>query len=282
MKELYAVAKISRQAVQQSGKRQRIRHNDEQKFFEQAALIRQQHPGAGCRKMALDMRCRGWGRDKLEALLLGQGYRISYRQNFTRTTYAQRQYHYPNLIEGLELNNIHQVVQTDITYYRVREKFYYLTFFVDVYSRYIGGYAVSSSLAAAANIEALRMLLKSRGNNHAGLIHHSDKGSQYIDQEYRKILSDNKVQTSMCNEAWQNAYSERINRTIKQEYLDGWAIENEIQLRRAVARAVKHYNQHRRHQSLGWLTPSDFERQLKTLKPEERKKESIYKQQASS
>lgn len=280
MKDLYSVAAISKQALHQSRKRQQIRDADEQKFFEQAATIRQQHPGAGCRKMALDMRSHHWGRDKLEALLLRQGYRLSRRRNFTRTTYAQRLYHYPNLIEGLEVNNIHQVVQTDITYYRVKEKFYYLTFFVDVYSRYIGGYAVSNSLGAAANIKALKMLLKGRGNNHAGLIHHSDKGSQYIDQDYRKILKDNKVKMSMCDEAWQNAYSERINRTIKEEYLDGWEIDNEAQLKKAVARAVEHYNQKRRHRSLDWQTPSDFERQLRRLKPEERKKQRIYKQQA--
>ena len=96
--------------------------------------------------MALDLRSKGWGRDKTEQFLLQSGYRINYPPNYKRTTYAQHHLHYPNLIEGLELNNINQLVQTDITYYRVGERFYYLVFLIDVYSRRIVGYALNKTL----------------------------------------------------------------------------------------------------------------------------------------
>lgn len=224
------------------------------------------------------MVCKGWGRDKVEELLLDNGYRVHYPSNYSRTTQAQYELYFPNLIEGLELNNINQVIQTDITYYRVGDKFYYLVFLVDVYSRRITGYAVSKTLAAEGNIKALnRMLVTRKNDSLMAVIHHSDKGSQYIDKEYLKILKENKIQISMCHEAWENAYSERINRTIKEEYLDGWEIKDFAMLNRFVKKAVNHYNTKRRHQNLKWQTPTQFEKHVKNLQPAERMKMKLYK-----
>lgn len=227
MKDVYKVAGITKQALHQHRVRKLQRGAKAYKFFEQADKIRQEHPKAGCRKMALDLRVKGWGRDKTEHLLLQNGYRVYYPPNYTRTTYAQHHLYYPNLIEGLELNDINQVIQTDITYYRVKDKFYYLVFLIDVYSRRIVGYAVNKTMEAEGNIKALRMLFKTRaGCSLKEMIHHSDRGSQYIDNEYRKLLTDKDIKISMCTEAWQNAYTERINRTLKEEYLDGWDIKD--------------------------------------------------------
>ncbi len=114
--------------------------------------------------MARQLPCRGWGRDKVEQLLLNSGYRVFYRRRFKKTTDHRREFYYPNLIEGMELNDMNQVVQTDITYYRIGEQFYYLTFLIDVYSRRIVGHAVSKSLHAQANIRALTKMLQLRGN----------------------------------------------------------------------------------------------------------------------
>lgn len=248
------------------------------KFFEQAVLIRKVHPHVGCRKIARQLREPGWGRDKIEQLLLHNGYRVQYPRNYTKTTHRQRQYTYPNLIEGMELNNMHQVVQTDITYYRVGERFYYLTFFIDVYSRYISGYAVSKTLEARANINALKMLLRNRPYDHSKLIHHSDKGSQYITKGYLKLLGKYDIKLSMCNEAWENAYTERINRTIKEEYLNGWKIKSYRQLQYHTAKAVRHYNEKRQHQSLQWQTPKDYEFLVSNLPAAERPVMKLYKQ----
>src|SRR6185503_11878638 len=119
MKAVYEVAGISKQALHQNRARALRKCCQQKEFFEQADAIRHEHPKAGCRKMALDMVCRGWGRDRIEGLLLSNGYRVYYPPNYTRTTSAQHELYFPNLIEGLELNNINQLVQTDITYYRV-------------------------------------------------------------------------------------------------------------------------------------------------------------------
>lgn len=115
MTDLYLIAGISRQAVYKADKKQRERDQRQSKFFEQADQIRKDHPRVGCRKMAWELRCPGWGRDKLEDFLLGKGYRVKYKRRFIKTTQRQCIYSYPNLIQGLKIDNINKVIQTDIT-----------------------------------------------------------------------------------------------------------------------------------------------------------------------
>src|SRR5262245_10642528 len=122
MTDVYEVAGISKQSLHQHRIRQHKRWVAEREFFDQADKVRKEHPGVGCRKMALDMICKGWGRDKIEQLLLSSGYRVYHPPSYVRTTDRRRDFYYPNRIEGLELNNINQLVQTDITYYRVKDK----------------------------------------------------------------------------------------------------------------------------------------------------------------
>ena len=81
----------------------------------------------------------------------------------------------------------------------------------------------------------------------------------------------------MCITAWENAYSERINRTIKEEYLDGWQIKDFTTLRRLVTKAIKHHNHKRRHQSLNWITSIPFEEHVKKLPPSKRPIMKLYK-----
>lgn len=227
--------------------------------------------------MALDLRCAGWGRDKLEQLLLGNGYRRFYPPKYTRTTFAQLDIVYPDLIAGLELTNINQVVQTDITYYRVGKKFYYLVFLIDVYSRRIVGYSVNKSLHAEGNIKALLMMLKTRkGFDLKGLIHHCDRGRQHVDHRYISILDKHGIQLSMCREAWQNAYTERLNRTIKRDYLDGWQIRTPDDLKKAVRKAVHHYNHKKSHEGIGNMSPVNFEKYVQNLKADLMPKQRIY------
>jgi putative transposase len=272
------VAGITKQALHQHQKRLKQKAEEACTFFEGADKIREEHPGVGCRKMARELCQKGWGRDKVEQLLLKGGYRLCYPRSYVRTTYAQTDVYYPNLIEGLELSGINQVVQTDLTYFKVKERFFYIIFLIDVYSRRITGYAVSKTMEAEANIRAVKRLLATRkGQNLCGMIHHSDRGSQYIDREYGKLLEQHGIKASMCKAAWENAYTERVNRTIKEEYLDWWSISDYPDLVRCVNKAVKHYNTKRKHESLGDTAPVAFENYVKTLPPDSRPKVRIYK-----
>lgn len=205
------------------------------------------------------------------------GYRVCYPINYTRTTLTQLDKYFANLAEGLELNGINQLVQTDITYYRVAGCFYYIVFIIDVYSRFIVGYSANRTLTAEGNIKALKRMLCLRKGSCENLIHHSDRGSQYIDKLYLQLLIDNGIKASMCKHAWENPYAERINRTIKEEYLDHWQIDNYRSFVSCVRKAVNHYNGKRRHAALGDLTPRQFEDYVEKIPEEQRSKYKLYK-----
>ena len=279
MKQVYEVAGLTRQALHKHKLQYNKKVNETAKFFERAQQIRKEHPGIGCRKLALLMRCHGWGRDKLERQLLNDGFGVCYPPNFIRTTDRRKDYYYPNHIEGIEVNNICQVVQSDITYYRVNEKFYYINFLLDVYSKRIVGYSLNKSLHAAGCIRGLKKMLRLRSKRQLkGLIHHTDRGSQYVATAYRKLLDDYDIIPSMCLMSWENAYVERINRTIKSEYLDHWKIRDYATLAKRLKQAVEHYNHKRQHASLNGQSPVNFERNVQNKPKKQRPKFRIYKQ----
>jgi len=256
MNELYTTIGISKQAVHQYEKRQLIFDSKVNILLIEAELLRKEHPGCGVEKMYTTLKPDFIGRDRFIDLFMGLGFRIKKKKNYKRTTYAGSVY-YPNLIKGMKICSPSMVWQSDITYIYVDEKFYYAVFIIDVYTKKIVGYKVSNHMRATANVKALEMALRS---NSAPMIHHSDRGGQYIYKEYIKVLKDNKSQISMALSAQDNAYAERINRTIKEEYLDYWNAKNLDQLKRQVSKAVKHYNNKRPHNNIGKLTPVDFEK----------------------
>ena len=97
-----------------------------------------------------------------------------------------------------------------------------------------------------------------------GLIHHSDRGAQYIANAYLTALRNKGIQISMCKQAWQNAYTERVNGTIKNDYLYAQDIQTLAQLRKALDQTVKVYNEQKPHQNLvGKMSPFKFENYLK-------------------
>ncbi|MBX2932571.1 MAG: integrase core domain-containing protein [Chitinophagaceae bacterium] len=106
-------------------------------------------------------------------------------------------------------------------------------------------------------MNALQMALQ---DNAAPLIHHSDRGSQYVYKSYIELLKQNDTQISMALSAQDNAYAERINRTIKEEYLDYRKPQILQQLKKAVNKAVYHYNNQRPHNNIGKLSPVEFEK----------------------
>lgn len=256
MNQLYKVIGISKQAVNQYSKRQAVFDKNIQDLLLEAEDLRQEHPGCGVEKMYNTLKPDFIGRDKFIDLFMDLGFRIKKKKNYRRTTYASSIY-YPNLIKGMNLNAPSVIWQSDITYIAVGDKFYYAVFIIDVYTKKIVGYQVSNHMRASANINALNKALK---DNKAPLIHHSDRGSQYICKEYNELLKDNKSKISMALCGQDNAFAERINRTIKEEYLDYWNPKTFDQLKKCVKKAVNHYNNVRLHNNIGKLSPVEFER----------------------
>lgn len=264
MEDVYQSLKLTRQASHKA-----LRHSSSDRpirdqIISQANFIRSKHRKMGCRKLANRIKMDGSGRDKTERLLLQSGFRIARKIKHVKTTHRQSLMYFPNLIRGLTLKSKNRLIQTDITYYIIGEHHYYIVFIIDVYTRLITGYNVSDTLKASENIKALQMALNVRSSDDLSmLIHHSDKGSQYIDKDYLNLIAKNNIRVSMCDYGWENAYCERLNRTIKEEYLDPIGIKNFTQLRKEVNRAVQLYNEDRGHKNLlNEMSPSQFERYL--------------------
>lgn len=258
MNQLYDTIGISKQAVHQYQIRQEVFEQNAIKLLAEAEDLRKDHPGCGVAKMYTTLKPDFIGRDRFIELFMGLGFRLKRKRNYQKTTIASKIY-YPNLIKGMHVNKPSMVWQSDITYIDVNGKFYYAVFIIDVYTKEIVGYHVSDSLRAEANVRALKMALKS---NKAPLIHHSDRGSQYVYKEYIELLKQAGTQISMALSAQDNAYAERINRTIKEEFLDYWKPQSFSQLKRHINKAVSYYNNKRPHDHLDDMKPIEFKNEL--------------------
>jgi putative transposase len=151
----------------------------------------------------------------------------------------------------------------DITYLHTDEGFLYLAFILDVYSRKVVGWSMASHLRSELVVAALQMALRRRKPS-AGLIHHSDRGSQYTALSFGKKLEEAGVVPSMSRvgSALDNAISESFVSTLKSEI--GVSRHPSRQAARAsVFEFIEHfYNRVRRHSSLGYLSPSEYEQSI--------------------
>lgn len=272
MNQLYDAIGISKQAVHKQLKQKSYFEAHVIQMIAKADELRKQHPGCGVEKMYYALKPGFVGRDKFISTFMSLGYRLKRKKNYHRTTIASLLYR-PNLIKGLMIDTPCVVWQSDITYIQVEGKHCYAVFIIDVYTKEIVGFSVSDHMRASANITALKMALKKRKSP---LIHHSDRGSQYLSKAYVQLLEINGTKISMGKSAQENAYAERINRTIKEEYLEYKWIRSLTQLKSLVTKAVLHYNQFRPHKNLGMLTPFDFIQKWNNMKIEERQKITIF------
>lgn len=271
---------VSKQAIDQQRTRQLVFESKLAELIVQVDVLRSEHPGCGVEKMYYSLRPDFLGRDRFVDILMDLGYRIKRPKNYTKTTLSVSN-NYKNLIRGLLVHYINQVVQTDISYFLIKDIYYYLVFIIDVYSKRIVGYQASNHMRASANRAALRQMIDLRGEQQLkGLIHHSDRGSQYNEKCYIGILKQLGCHISMGQKAQDNAYAERVNGIIKNEYLYLWKINNLRQLKKQVHKAVQHYNQKRPHGHLPHrMTPVEFENALQKQQLPKQHFELIYAKQ---
>ena len=171
---------------------------------------------------------------------------------------------YPNLAPDMVLTGVDQLWRADITYIRLDEEFVFLAVILDSFSRKVIGWALDRTMEDDLTLAALRMAIKNR-NFQPGLVHHSDRGSQYASHDYTDLLKEHGIQISMSRKGnpWDNASCESFMKTLKyeevlrQEYrdlADAWASIHVF--------IEKVYNQKRLHSALGYLPPAEFEAQL--------------------
>jgi transposase InsO family protein len=276
---------ISKQAIHQGKQHESKKQLLEIQLVEQIIKLRIKHPVMGLKKLYLLIKPENIGRDTFLKIASKHGLRAKIPRSFKRTTFALKSARYTNLLAEKQFTDINQTWVTDITYFQVIDKFYYLTFIMDLYSRKILGYSTSRTLQAEFTaLEALKNALKKRNtdNYENKLIHHSDRGSQYIYQSYTDLLEKYNIQISICKTVLENAHAERLNGIIKNEYLTHWKISSFNDLEKALDKAVHLYNVERPHSELGFLSPDQYEKELSKIPLEKRKKLPIYAEKTNN
>lgn len=154
---------------------------------------------------------------------------------------------------------------TDITYIATEEGWLYLAGVMDLCSRKIVGLAMGDRLEASLAVEALKMAIAHRKPK-AGLVHHSDRGVQYASDDYRKVLKDYKMKSSMSGkgDCWDNAAAESFWSTLKTELVHHRRYATREEARQSIFEYIEvFYNRKRLHSSLGYKSPEAFEASLK-------------------
>ena len=276
IRSVLEVAQVSRQAVHKHYRQQMAFDEKLSGLITEVDILREEHPGCGVEKMYYTLRPDWLGRDKFISVFMDLGYRLKTKKNYQKTTLPVHS-KYKNLIQGMMVQDRNIVWQTDITYFLIGDRYYYLVFIIDVYTKIILGFQASDHLRAEANLSALKMAINNSNGNLNWLIHHSDKGGQYIDKNYIALLERYGISISMGASAQDNAYAERINGTIKNEYLNYWQPKSLKELKSMLKRAVNHYNNKRIHNELpGKTTPVKFEKSLLDLTSQKRPTVIIY------
>jgi transposase InsO family protein len=164
-----------------------------------------------------------------------------------------------------EVSQIDQVYVSDITYIWTREGWLYLAVVIDLSSRKVVGWSTHKRMKAKLVCDALKMALWQRRPK-PGLIHHSDRGSQYASDVFRKLLKDNEITGSMSRKGncWDNAVAESFFGSLKQERVQWYDYRTRDEARQDIVQYISmFYNSFRLHSTLGYVCPNDFEKQLK-------------------
>lgn len=179
-----------------------------------------------------------------------------------------------NLLNGkFEAEKKNQIWSSDITYIRTNEGWMYLAVVLDVYNREIIGWSLSQRAALDLVVKALTMAVSKR-KPEAGVIFHSDRGSQYTSSSVRYLLSKYGFRQSMSGKGncYDNAITETFFSTLKKELVYLTEFETRQQAELEIFEFIEiFYNRKRLHSSLGYLSPVDFEMSKKI----ESKKEEI-------
>jgi putative transposase len=229
--------------------------------------VRVDHPRDGYRRLLLHLRGRGIdiGERRLRGVLKKFELQVLPLRKSVKTTDSDHEHPvYPNLIEEMTLTGPNQVWASDITYIRIENGFVYLAVVLDLYSRKVIGWAISKRIDGELVVSALRMAILRRCPP-KGVIHHSDRGVQYLCGDYKALLAQYEffISCSRKGNPYDNAWVESFMKTLKNEEVYLWNYKTYLDVVERVPAFIEEvYNKKRLHSSLGYLAPEEFENKI--------------------
>jgi transposase InsO family protein len=236
---------------------------DESQLQADMAQVVGQFTRYGSRRVAHQLRRAPYhyqiNRKRAQRIMRQRNWLRPVRRKGYRTTDSDHAYpRYDNLVKDLAVTHPEQVWVSDVTYIHLGQGFVFLAILLDVFTRAIRGWHLSTACDTALTLAALRMALADR----VPLIHHSDQGGNYAAHAYIDELRKYRIQISMAavGQAEENGYAERFMRTIKEEEVDLSDYRDFADAKTQIGQFIEDvYNHKRIHSSLGYLTPVEFE-----------------------
>lgn len=222
----------------------------------------------GSRRMKKAMNYLGYSisRNKARKLMREAEVQVRHRRKYKVTTNSNhKQPVFDNLLQRqFDVVEIDQVYAADVTYIWTQEGWLYLAVVIDLCSRKVVGWSMSSRMKAQLVCDAMKMAIWQR-KPQAGLIHHSDRGSQYASKAFRQLLKAHGIQGSMSRKGncWDNAVVESFFGSLKQERVHWRNYQTRYEAQQDILQYISvFYNNYRLHSTLGYISPSEYERQL--------------------
>lgn len=266
---LCRVLEVSRSAYHSWQRRPISQHQQQDALLEQRICeLHQASKGRyGAPRLQADLRAEGQrvSRRRVSRLMRRSGLRAKGPRRFVRTTDSEHLLAVcPTLLNReFDVQEANIVWASDLTYIPTKEGWLYLAVTLDLFSRAVVGHAMDAQMPATLPLAALQMAASAR-HPEPGLLHHSDQGSQYASKVFQAALVSIGAKGSMSRRGncWDNSVLESFFSSLKRELLDTTPFESRAIARHAIFEYIEvFYNRRRRHSTLAYLTPLEFERQ---------------------